>query len=522
MSWLPVGATINDRFVILSRIGQGGMGDVYLANDYRLNRKVAIKVIAEKHKNNNIVLQRIERECRLHALAGAHPHIVTLYDKIEFQGQTCLIMEYVYGFTLSALINSACVSNRYIPTQQCLIIIKHILEALNCLHRLNIIHRDIKPANIIIRNDDTRSPEAKLMDFGVASQDNEHSAQANLTQISGGTPGTPLYMAPERIDSGAYGQPGAQSDLYSVGIILYELLLNKPPFTGTTTEILSGHLVRDFTLPNDNNRFPEFIKRIICKSLQKKVAARYSTALEFLSDIEKILQGASQLPEQKEHTQHGGGTTIVVQPQFVTKKLRARSFPQITIPKIISPKYIIAIVAILTLSAGYTYFVYETRNIVQKNDKRSLQQSVGTEETVTHNNTGNTALDEKIHAASRTSDNDTKNSVSAQLPRAPSSLSEIQQRENRPSDQQQATIHSGNSFPASNKDAPRENITGSALREFSEARMEKLAQHSIEDTITQAQSPSDKAPSPKIEPLHKRKSTAADWQIIEKKSEKVQ
>ncbi len=276
--------TISERYHLKKRIGKGGMGDVYLAEDIQLTREVAIKTIRPELLNNEDVKKRIERECKMHAAVGIHPHVVGLYDKITHDDNIYLIMEYVDGETLTEFIASAKKERHEISTGLIVNIILQVLDALSCIHNHNIIHRDIKPSNIIIGNLKSDQPNAKLMDFGIAREVLEDDDVTKLTMLDAGGPGTPAYMSPERIDSKTYGDICPATDLYSVGIILYELFRLEPPFSGTMTEVFSGHLARapDF---GELSSLPETLRVVLSKALEKKTTVRYEDAQHFAIDL---------------------------------------------------------------------------------------------------------------------------------------------------------------------------------------------------------------------------------------------
>ncbi len=275
---------ISERYNLKKRIGKGGMGDVYLAEDMQLMREVAIKTIRPELLHNEDVKKRIERECKMHAAVRIHPHIVGLYDKIASDDTIYLIMEYVEGETLTDYIASAKKEKQEISTGMIINIILQVLDALSCIHSHNIIHRDIKPSNIILGNLKSDQPNAKLMDFGIAREVLEDDDVTKLTMLDSGGPGTPAYMSPERIDSKTYGDICPATDLYSVGIILYELFRLEPPFSGTMTEVFSGHLAREPDFSKLNS-LQEALRAVLSKALEKKTTIRYQDAQHFSIDL---------------------------------------------------------------------------------------------------------------------------------------------------------------------------------------------------------------------------------------------
>lgn len=303
----PELTTIANRYQLLKRVGQGGMGDVYLALDLTLGRHVAVKTINQDLKNNAEVRKRIDRECKLHAALPVHSSIIALHDKIEEDGSVYLILEYFEGETLSSFLKSLKDSQTSLPPAATLDIIYQVLEALAHIHEHGILHRDIKPANIMVAPRQQGGYIAKLMDFGIAAQETADDALTQITALVAGGPGTPAYMAPERIDPETYGQPCPATDLYAAGVILYEILGGQPPFQGTLTEVFIAHL----TKPINVNSLPESvspgIKKVVAKSLSKKPQDRYAQARDLLADLHAAAAGkptlaASAKPDDSTNT----------------------------------------------------------------------------------------------------------------------------------------------------------------------------------------------------------------------------
>jgi eukaryotic-like serine/threonine-protein kinase len=229
------------RYKLEHSLGSGGMGDVFFATDMRLPRKVAIKKVKEALSHDEMVRKRIERECALHAAVGTHPNIVTLHDVIDVDGVLHIVLEFVEGVTLDRWLKDLSARGSRVPRNEAVTIVAQVLEALSAIHAHNIVHRDIKPANIMVtHNQRTGDVSAKLMDFGIAKEDDDSATQ--LTATTGTGPGTPYYMAPEQIDPATFGAVTAATDLYAVGIVMYQMISGKPPFTGTLTEVFNKHL----------------------------------------------------------------------------------------------------------------------------------------------------------------------------------------------------------------------------------------------------------------------------------------
>ncbi len=294
-------------------LGSGGTGTVYLADDLLLVRQVAVKTILPALTDDHEIRQRIDRECRLHAAIGVHPHIVALYDRLEEDGRIYLVMEYVRGDILSRLLQGqpGREGQRW-STGDALLLIQQILEAIGCIHDHGILHRDIKASNILVMQQPGSPALAKLMDFGIARMEENSDMQTRLTMVDASGPGTPTYMAPERIDPGRYGESCPATDLYSAGVILYQLLGDGPPFTGTISEIFNGHLNQPVAMDRLRSGIPDGLKEIIKKSLAKNPNERFQDARSFLA----ALQNFSRRGATMEAANRGADepTLMVVEP----------------------------------------------------------------------------------------------------------------------------------------------------------------------------------------------------------------
>ncbi len=290
------GGLIAGRYRLLRPLGEGGMGNVYLADDLVLARQVAVKTVRPELSGNEEVRSRIKRECRLHAAIGAHPNIVTLYDTVEENGHIYLVMEYFAGDTLAGRL-AAANGCQGLPLNKALDIVRQLLRALACIHGRDIVHRDIKTSNILLQLQPDGRYLAKLTDFGIARAEVEAGAMTRLTSLGTQGPGTPVYMAPERIDPQTFGDVCPASDLYAVGIILYELLTGQPPFTGTMTEIFSGHLVQQPVLTALPASLPIRLHAVLHTALAKQPAERYQEAEDFLAALGELDADETFLPE---------------------------------------------------------------------------------------------------------------------------------------------------------------------------------------------------------------------------------
>jgi len=282
-------SAVPPRYEIVRSLGSGGMGDVYLAKDTQLPRQVAIKTIRQDLVNQPEICRRIERECQLHAKIGSHPNIVTLHDRVEYSGNICLVMEYVPGQTLQLALEEGAANGTPLDWSESVRIAGQCLEALGRIHAHGIVHRDVKPANILLGKDDSGRYVAKLMDFGIARLATDTDGMTILTQEGSGGPGTPVYMAPEQIDSKKYGHVSPATDVYAMGIVLYQMLSGKPPFTGSLTEVFSGHLTQA-PPPLSADGDPRFaqLEQVLQRALAKNPLQRYRTTQDFHEALENL------------------------------------------------------------------------------------------------------------------------------------------------------------------------------------------------------------------------------------------
>ncbi|MDR2148784.1 MAG: serine/threonine protein kinase, partial [Tannerella sp.] len=251
---------MTDRFTIpnhtiVRKIGEGGMGTVFLATDDMLQREVAIKVLKRANALDDSNMERFRSEAVILAKLR-NPNITMLYNLVQSQGRWCMIMEFVDGETLETLLKRL----GTIPVGQVLQIASQTLNGLEHAHRKGVIHRDLKPSNLMISSDG----ELKIMDFGIA----RISGNSRFTRV-GQAVGTPQYMSPEQIQ----GQEGGYaSDIYSLGIVLYELLTGVTPFAYENEfQIMQAHTNRKPVPPIAlNSAIPESLNDAILKSLAKE------------------------------------------------------------------------------------------------------------------------------------------------------------------------------------------------------------------------------------------------------------
>src|SRR5256885_8184363 len=267
------------RYRILEKLGAGGMGEVFLAEDTRLGRKVALKILAEELTQNRDRLSRFDQEAYA-ASALNHPNILTIYEMGDEAGRHFIATEFVDGETLRHRLGGP-----PMDLSELLNVGIQIAEALEEAHAAGIIHRDIKPENVMIR----RSGHVKVLDFGLAKlmekpasddTDTEAVTRALVQTDAGMVLGTSQYMSPEQ----ARGKPvDARTDIWSLGVVLYEMVTGRPPFHGETkTDVIVAIARND---PPPLARFapnaPAEFEWIVLKALRKDVEERYQTIKEF-------------------------------------------------------------------------------------------------------------------------------------------------------------------------------------------------------------------------------------------------
>ena len=273
------GQKINDRYQIIRTIGEGGMANVYLAYDTILDRNVAVKILRGDLANDEKFVRRFQREA-ISASSLNHPNIVEMYDVGEDDGKYFIVMEYLEGQTLKSLIKK----RGHLTLAEVIDIMLQLTSGIACAHDSYIIHRDIKPQNVLILEDGT----VKITDFGIAMALNSNE----LTQTNS-VMGSVHYLPPEQANgSGAT----IKSDIYSLGILMYELLTGKLPFKGENAVEIAIKQMRD-PIPSVcefNPEIPQSVENVILKAAAKNPKNRYENALEMHEDLETVLDKSRQ------------------------------------------------------------------------------------------------------------------------------------------------------------------------------------------------------------------------------------
>jgi beta-lactam-binding protein with PASTA domain/tRNA A-37 threonylcarbamoyl transferase component Bud32 len=344
------GELFDRRYRLERRIGSGGMADVYLAADETLNRQVAIKILAERYTQDAGFIERFRREAT--AAAGLnHPNIVSIYDRGEAEGNYYIAMEYIEGPTLKDEINA----RGPLPEAEAVGYARQALQALEFAHRRGVIHRDIKPHNMMLTPDGL----LKVTDFGIARATN----QAEMTEV-GSIVGTAQYLSPEQ----ARGQAvGPQSDLYSMGTVLYEMLAGEVPFSGGSAVEIAMRQVNDQpTPPSQRNRLiSPAMEQVVMRALAKDPGLRFRSAREMSDELERAHRGLGVSQDTTQATAilagaaaGAGATSAQTQVMGAQRPPSGPPPPQQQQPKRSAVPWIL-VALLLLVSAAVGYVVYQ-------------------------------------------------------------------------------------------------------------------------------------------------------------------
>lgn len=269
---LKSGMIISDRYEIVDKVGSGGMADVYKAKDQRLNRFVAIKILKPEYSSDKSFVNKFRGEAQ--SAAGlSHPNIVNVYDVGDDSGLHYIVMELVEGITLKRFIEK----KGKLEIKESVGIAIQIAQGMEAAHNNNIIHRDIKPQNIII----SREGKVKVTDFGIAKASNSNTITSNAM-------GSVHYLSPEQARGGYSDE---KSDIYSLGVTLYEMLSGKVPFAGDNTVSVALLHIQGEAMPlrELDPEIPVSLDKIVQKCMQKRPERRYHSASELISDLKKAI-----------------------------------------------------------------------------------------------------------------------------------------------------------------------------------------------------------------------------------------
>jgi serine/threonine-protein kinase len=344
----------NGRYELHRRLGRGGMAEVYLAADQLLDRPIAVKVLFPEFATDPAFVERFRREATA-AANLSHPNIVGVYDWGEADGTYFIVMEYVEGRSLSEILSA----EGPLHPDRVADVGADVAAALGFAHRNGVIHRDVKPGNVLL----TQSGQVKVADFGIARAITS-ATDDNLTQV-GTVMGTATYFSPEQ----ARGEPAdPRSDIYSLGCVLYELALGRPPFAGDSPVAIAYKQVHESPVPlrQINPNIPEALQAIILKCLAKNPANRYPSAEDLRADLRRFREGQRILAEPVM------ATTAV---PLINDALPPESEEEDDDPST-SPLFIAGIVGLLILLAGMLFLLARVLGVGQSDGNKVAQVEV--------------------------------------------------------------------------------------------------------------------------------------------------
>lgn len=298
------GDMISDRYKIVEMIGSGGMGDVYLAEDTTMKRNVAVKVLAEKFSQDRKQVKSFENEARTVSQLN-HQNILTVHDFVYGDNTNFIISEFIEGETLRAKLQSG-----PLDLAKALKITRQIASALEAAHAKGIVHRDVKPENIIVKEDGL----VKVLDFGIAKLTKQRKPEDELDQTGLGEEagtsgfGTVNYMSCEQVRG---EEVDARTDIWSLGVCLYEMLTGVPPFKGEKLVDTVASIIQSEPAPL-GQQIPESLKTIVSKALKKNRDKRYQTMREFADDLKRSSKTANRLVDTFKDWRETSGAKIWV------------------------------------------------------------------------------------------------------------------------------------------------------------------------------------------------------------------
>ncbi|MBR4030735.1 MAG: Stk1 family PASTA domain-containing Ser/Thr kinase [Clostridia bacterium] len=346
-----IGALLDNRYELIEKIGSGGMSEVYKAKCTLLNRSVAIKILKDEFKNDEEFLKRFNVESQ--AAAGlSHNNIVSVYD-VGVQGELhYIVMEYVEGITLKAFLKE----NGPLPWEQAIDFATQIASAMQHAHRKGIVHRDIKPQNILVTKDNV----LKVTDFGIA-----RAVSSFTMKVDDNSMGTAHYCSPEQARGGYTDE---KSDIYSLGVVMYEMVTGRLPFEGdSSVSVALKHIQEEPVSPKELiHSLPSDVEHIILKAMKKASADRFATASEMLIELSMIKQDGKYTPvknddasetkvfstkEVKEKiTESEGEKSVSLQKRKEVKKNTKKEDRNAVIAALVSSFLVVGIISVLAIS----------------------------------------------------------------------------------------------------------------------------------------------------------------------------
>ena len=312
MPELSEGSVVDGRYRVLRRIGSGGMADVWLAEDQHLQRQVALKVLHSRFAQDREFVERFRREAE--SAAGLnHPNVVSVYDRGEVDGTYYIAMQYLEGRSLKELIDVG------LTPEQSVYLIRQVLEGARFAHRHGIVHRDLKPQNVIVDDDG----KAVVTDFGIA-----RAGVSEITQ-TGSVMGTPHYLSPEQ----AQGEEVTPvSDLYSIGVMLYEALARRVPFEGESAVAVAMKQVSQAPQrPSSiNPQVSPALDAVVMRALEKSPGERFQNADAFIAALDAALKAGDELKGGHRRLRaaaadRGAGRATPRRPKWTSSKRRSAS-----------------------------------------------------------------------------------------------------------------------------------------------------------------------------------------------------